>query len=141
MRRNWPPSGAPASGDRECMCWSPPLSDYLRYECEWGYAFNAQAGEEIGILDLTTTPRPAALVDEDFWLLDGEFALRMVYDDAGRFVGALVADDPRSYRAAQEVAVAAAVDFRAWWQQHPEFWRAHTLPDQGKRSADGRGDR
>jgi hypothetical protein len=29
-----------------------PLSDYLRYECEWGYLYNVAAGEQVRILDL-----------------------------------------------------------------------------------------
>ena len=34
-----------------------PLTDYLRYECEWGYAYNAAAGEDIRILDLAEIRR------------------------------------------------------------------------------------
>ncbi len=33
-----------------------PLSDYLRYECEWGYTYNVTAGEDVRILDLATAP-------------------------------------------------------------------------------------
>jgi hypothetical protein len=35
-----------------------PLNPYLRYECEWGYVYTSQAGEEIYILDTAETPRP-----------------------------------------------------------------------------------
>lgn len=102
-----------------------PLSDYLRYECEWGYAPNAAAGEEIRILDLTTTPRPAGLGDEDFWLLDDAHALRMAYDNAGIFVGAIVADDPQPFHLARDAAVTAGEDFARWWARHPQYWRAN----------------
>lgn len=102
-----------------------PLSDYDRYACEWGYALNAAAGEEIYILDLSVTPRPAGIVDEDFWLLDDEHVLRMVYDDAGRFEGSLLATDVAPYRDARDAALAAAVPFGPWWAAHPEFWRAN----------------
>jgi hypothetical protein len=49
-----------------------PLSEYLRYECEWGYLPNAAAGEDIRILDLAEKPRPDGLISEDFWLMDNE---------------------------------------------------------------------
>lgn len=100
-----------------------PLSDYLRYECEWGYVPNSDAGEDIRILDLTTTPRPAGIPDEDFWLLDDEHVLRMVYGPDHRFLGAIVADDPAPYRAARDAAIAASTPFGAWWERHTEFWR------------------
>jgi hypothetical protein len=29
-----------------------PIGDYLRYECEWGYAYTTAAGEEVTILDI-----------------------------------------------------------------------------------------
>jgi hypothetical protein len=47
-----------------------PLGPYLRYECEWGYAYNVQVGKDIRILDLAETPEPPGLVDHDFWLVD-----------------------------------------------------------------------
>lgn len=102
-----------------------PLSDYLRYECEWGYVPNSEAGEQIRILDLTTTARPRDVVNEDFWLLDDTHALRMVYDADGRFKGAIVADDPQPYRAARDAAWNAAVDFATWWAAHPNEHRVN----------------
>lgn len=102
-----------------------PLTDYLRYECEWGYLPNS-AYEDIGILDLTERSRPDGLVDHDFWLIDNEHPIRMHYDGGGRFLGAQPAPDLLdAYRTARDVATTLAEPFRKWWQRHPEEWREH----------------
>jgi hypothetical protein len=103
-----------------------PLSDYLRYEFEWGYAINIGAGADVRVLDSTERPRPAGLINEDFWLLDDQAALIMVYDDANCFVGAEpvpTAELPR-YRRAQAVAWKAAQSFGDYWAEHPHYHRA-----------------
>lgn len=102
-----------------------PLNDYLRFECEWGYVYNARAGEHIRILDLAEQPRPAELLDEDFWLIEDREVLRMHYDSEGRYVGAEIAPEevlPR-YLAAKDAAWSGAVDFSDYWKAHPEYWR------------------
>jgi hypothetical protein len=105
-----------------------PLSDYLCYECEWGYAPNVEAGEDIRILDLSEHPRPTDLaVDHDFWLLDSEHLIRMHYADDGQFAGGEVlgASELHRYRAARDAALAAAEPFTGYWQRHPEYHRAN----------------
>lgn len=102
-----------------------PLGDYLRYECEWGYAYNVRAGEGVRILDLAERPDPGGLVEQDFWLIDDSRVLRMHYDDNGQFVGAEVMPDeavPR-YRAARDAAWHAAEPFDQYWAAHPQYWR------------------
>jgi hypothetical protein len=101
-----------------------PVSPYCRYEMEWGYALNAPY-EDIGILDLAEVERPAGLVGHDFWLVDDHQAVRMRYDDDGRYLGAEIvaaADLPR-YRTARETAWAAAVPFARYWAAHPQYHR------------------
>lgn len=118
-----------------------PLTNYLRYECEWGYVPNVAVGEDVRILDLAERPRPAELdIDHDFWLLDDEVAIRMYYDDAKRFTGAEVvaeAELPR-YRAARDAALAAAEPFTDYWQRHLEYhrsvWQVMTAPARDKHS-------
>ena len=103
-----------------------PLSDYLRYAFEWGYAINIHAGADVRVLDLAEQPRPAGIPDEDFWLLDDEAVLIMHYDDQGRFLGAktaVQAELPR-YRHARDAAWEAAEPFADYWARHPEFHRA-----------------
>jgi len=104
-----------------------PLSDYLRYECEWGYAYTAPAGEDIFILDLAQHPRPQELIDEDFLLLDDEHVVVVHYDDEGRFLGGrpLPAEEALRYRQCRDAALAAAVPFEAFWQARPQDWRVN----------------
>lgn len=101
-----------------------PLSPYLRYECEWGYAYNVRAGEEIRILDLSERPEPPALIYEDFWLMDDLTVVRMVYQ-AGRFVGAevLPSADLGRYRAARDASWQGAIPFEEYWGTHQDYWR------------------
>lgn len=105
---------------------APPLTDYLRYECEWGYAYNAEAGEDIRILDLSERPALDVVVDHDFWLIDDQHAARMHYTDNGRFQGATpVADrDLHRYREIRDAAWSSAEPFGTWWDRHPEHHRA-----------------
>lgn len=100
-----------------------PLTDYLRYECEWGYVLNAQAGEDIRILDLAEHAMPAVLVERDFWLIDDKHAIAMYYDKAGRFLGAKPVDDPTPYRQTRDALVSSAEPFPSWWARHGEEWR------------------
>jgi len=104
-----------------------PLTPYLAYECEWGYAPNVAAGEDVRILDLSERARPEGLVDHDFWLIDNMHAIRMCYAGDGRFLGAEPVDEshlPR-YQQARDAALAAAELFTAWWSRHTEEWRAN----------------
>jgi hypothetical protein len=104
-----------------------PLGPYLRYECEWGYAPNVEAGEDIRILDLAETEAPGGLVDHDFWLMDDRTAVRMHYDEGGRFLGASII--PRRqlgrYQRAAREAWRAAVPFSTYWPAHPQYQREH----------------
>lgn len=107
---------------------TPPLGDYLRYECEWGYAPNVEAGEQVRILDLSETPRPEPWIDDEFWILDDQHVLRMIYDDGGAFVGAEIEDHNLDrYQAARDAAIAVSEDFTSWWGRHPEEHRANRL--------------
>jgi hypothetical protein len=102
-----------------------PLSDYLRYACEWGYAINIHAGAEVRILDLAERPRPADIPDEDFWILDDEAVLIMHYDSRGRFLGAdsAAASELSPYRRARDAAWRAAKPFADYWSGHPQYHR------------------
>ena len=101
-----------------------PISDYLRYEMEWGYLPNLRAGAQVRILDLAELTRPDGLVNADFWLLDDETAVLMHYDDEGRFTGAEQARDVGLYRRARDAAWDGAVPVAEYWQDHPQYHRA-----------------
>ncbi len=105
-----------------------PLTDYLRYECEWGYTYNAAAGEDVRILDLSTSPAGSDVLGAvgDFFLVDDEHAVHMDYDEAGRFRGA-VPVDPSMLATYQAMATAAWMlggSFTVWWAEHPEHHRS-----------------
>lgn len=105
------------------------LGPYLRYECEWGYAYNVRAGEDIRILDLAERPEPSGLVDHDFWLADNELVVLMHYDDAGEFLGgeALAETETPRYVAARDAAWAASTPFVPWWAARPQYHRSAGL--------------
>lgn len=90
-----------------------PLTDYLRYEFDWGYAYNL-GHEDIRILDVTQQPAPPELDGiGDFWLVDGREAAIMHYDTAGRYLGFDTAPpaESRRYPAAADLAWRLAVPF------------------------------
>lgn len=94
-----------------------PLSDYLRYEFEWGYAHNL-AYEDIRILDLADQPQPAELDGiGDFWLSDGLDAAVMHYGPGGSYLGFERSGLSR-YRAAAAAAWRAAIPFGVYQDHH-----------------------
>ncbi|QXV63508.1 DUF6879 family protein [Amycolatopsis sp. TNS106] len=103
-----------------------PLTDYLRFDFEWGYVHNEEAGERIGILDLAERDAPSELINHDFWLIDDEHLVLMHYDDRGRFTGAEPVDDVNElarYQACAQAAWSAAQPFGDYWRGHPDAWR------------------
>jgi hypothetical protein len=58
--------------------------------------------------------------------MDNGTAVRMHYDDAGRFLGASVAPNWQllRYRRAAGAAWRASVPFGDWWDAHPQYHRA-----------------
>lgn len=62
------------------------LTDYLRYEIEWGYCYTAEAGEEICLLTWREDVLSMKEVLSDFWLFDDNQLVFMRYDDNGKLV-------------------------------------------------------
>jgi hypothetical protein len=89
-----------------------PLSDYIRYEFEWGFTYNVAAGEDIRILDLTGASA-SGLPDHDFWLFDESAVVQMLYRADGTQMGRELVEDPDigAYLRYQEVAWRQAVPF------------------------------
>ncbi|MBV8994165.1 MAG: hypothetical protein JO287_10810 [Pseudonocardiales bacterium] len=106
-----------------------PLTDYQRYEFEWGFAYNVTAGEQIRILEVTD-PNEAELIAAlgDFSVLDGKHVLRNHYDTADQFLGGEVIY--ASEAAALSLLIGrlwdAAEPFESWWNRHPQYHRAHS---------------
>ncbi len=110
----------------------PPLSDYERFECEWGYVYNVPAGEDVRVLELAPddSREVAALVDsvEDFYLVNEEILVPMYYSDTGVPLGWDVITEPETvgrYREIVAALVAEAVPFEPWWAAHPQYHRAN----------------
>ena len=92
-----------------------PLTPYLRYEIEWGYAPLAAAGEDVRILHRPTWRQtPFGRRPPDFWLVDDETVALMDYDDEGRWLGMRLVTDQvelAEYRHLRDLAVRASVPY------------------------------
>jgi hypothetical protein len=101
-----------------------PLTDYVRYSCEWGYTDNSAAGEEVPVLDLSSAPPGADVLARigDFYLLERKHVAAMTYDGAGTFSHADVLDAPvpTVHQAAAAAGWQLAEPFTDWWSRHPE---------------------
>lgn len=80
-----------------------PLTEYSRFEL-WSYLASHAVGQEIYLVDRDDD---AALADlhEDFWLYDDEIAVRMVYDDDGRFLRPERVEDIEPYREMRDITL------------------------------------
>jgi hypothetical protein len=94
------------------------LTAYLRYEIEWGYLYNAEAGERIMLL---RRERPADFLPgwsvHDFWLFDGEIGVRMHYDEKGAYLySELITDrsEVEQYCLVRDEAVAQAMTLQQY---------------------------
>lgn len=105
----------------------PPLTDYVRYSCAWGYTDNMAAGEQVRILDLSAAAPGSDVLLRigDFYLLDDAHAVTMRYDRAGAFIDAEPVDDriTEIYRAVAIAGWDLAEPFESWWRRHPEHHR------------------
>jgi len=71
---------------------SLPLSDYSRFGI-WCAQFTNRAGENIRYMPRDEA-NTAGLPSQDYWLFDSCKLARMHFDDADRFLGAQIVDDP-----------------------------------------------
>jgi hypothetical protein len=71
---------------------SVPLTDYSRFGV-WCARFTNGAGEDIRYLPRGQA-RAAELPNHDYWLFDSRKLVKMNFDDADRFLGGEVIEDP-----------------------------------------------
>src|SRR5262249_28200630 len=69
-----------------------PLTDYSRFGV-WCAQFTNGAGEDIRYLERGQAEKEG-LPDHDYWLFDSRKLVRMHFDDAARFMGGEVVEDP-----------------------------------------------
>lgn len=106
--------------------FSGRMTDYERYEAEWCFVPNVQAGDAVAVLRAGEHTLPASLIREDYWLVNDTVLIPMHYDEAGRFLGADVVEDPSvlgPYVRARDDARREAEPFSVWWSRHPELHR------------------
>jgi hypothetical protein len=72
---------------------TPPLSDYLRYEMEWGYDFNIVAGEDVRIIETRDPSELPFAAHEDFWLFDDTHVVLMRYEEDGTQIDRVLLED------------------------------------------------
>lgn len=78
-----------ASGrtSRRLRLVSSPLTGYERFEVQWGYASNAEHGEQIRLISRSASPDM-----KDYWIFDGESVFEMLYGPDGSFIGSQSVD-------------------------------------------------
>jgi Family of unknown function (DUF6879) len=84
-----------------------PLTDYLRYELEWSYPPNIEAGEDIRILPASQVPAGDLSrlgVIGDYWLFDSSDLWVMSYNPDGAF------------RYIEQVSDPGRIVARAYWR-------------------------
>lgn len=106
-----------------------PVSDYTRYECEWGYVPNVAAGETVRVYDMGASA-PVDRTLADWWFVvdrDGDsHAALMHYAEDGSFLGAgevREADRRCALAKRRDEMWADAEPFPSWWERHPELHR------------------
>jgi hypothetical protein len=109
-------AGAAGKTVRRVRVVRQPLTDYVRYEFEWGFVYNAEAGEDIRVLDLTDRPDPG-LPDHDFWLFDEHALVKMLYRPDGTQIARELVTSPdlSTYLGYRDLAWRDAIPFRDYW--------------------------
>lgn len=110
---------------RRVRVLTPGLTEYERYACEWGYAHNAAAGEDIRVLRAGEHVVGDAAKLDDFWIVDDGTVVEMHYDAFGRFLHG--EESPSTvwvqYLRLRDAAWDRAEPFLSWWARHPELHR------------------
>ena len=69
-------------------------TEYIRFECEWGYKRQTKYGEKILFLEENTFKKINNFsITIDYWLFDEDIAYYMIYDFVGQFMGVLKANN------------------------------------------------
>ncbi len=105
---------------------SRPVSEYVRYACEWGYVDNVAAGEDVRVLDSDqwSTAVRHLRDDGDLYIVDHR-VFGMAYDETGAFRYAY--EQQSGGRADQRDAAryftTLATPFAEWWADNPGLHR------------------
>jgi len=88
-----------------------PLTEYQRYQLEWGIPGNVEAGEDIRILDMTELKLD--LPGHDFWLFDDSLIVDLNFNPDGTLLNVDRRENPDlgTYHGWKRVALEHAVPF------------------------------
>lgn len=104
-----------------------PITDYVRFEVAWSYAYSVAAGEDVRIIPVPKgTPWPPEIPTGDFWLFDDAERFDMHYDADGMWTGVEYRRDPVAASVACQVRDAAlrlALPWAAYVSARPELAR------------------
>jgi hypothetical protein len=115
QERDWPKLVASAVGSGKTMQRVRivrELTDYIRFEMEWGYLANVAAGEDIRVLELADDV--PGMVDHDYWLFDEATVVRLEYAADGSFIRPAEVSAIEPYRRCCDLAMRLAVPFREY---------------------------
>ena len=117
QEREWPKLCASAVGAGKTMqrvrVVRSSLTEYQRFQLSWGYPANIAAGEDIRILAMESE-LPPDIPGEDYWLFDDAIAVVLEYDDKGRFLRPVMAEDVTPYQRGALIALANAEPFESY---------------------------
>lgn len=100
------------------------LTPYLRYEIEWGYTFNNNAGDDIRLLlpaNISSTLRERLNTLQDFWLFDDSKVVLCDYGPNGSFDGAREVLDTsviESFKAVRSACIDESLDFKSFMRAY-----------------------
>ena len=88
-----------------------PLTEYQRYQFDWGIPGNIEAGEDIRVLDLTDSELD--LPSHDFWLFDSSLVVDLNFNPDGTLLDVDQRENPDlgMYLRWQQTALKYAVPF------------------------------
>jgi hypothetical protein len=91
-----------------------PLTEYQRYQLDWGIPGNIEAGEDIRILDLTNLELD--LPSQDFWMFDETIVVHLNFRQDGTLINhdRLENPDLNQYLRWRDTALAHAVPLSEW---------------------------
>ena len=92
------------------------LTPYLRFEIEWGYCYDSQAGDDIRLLEAGRVADDIRkLAVQDFWVFDDRMVVLCDYKPDGTWVGGRVVSegvDVSAFLQVRELALREAIELK-----------------------------
>lgn len=75
-----------------------PLTTYVKYELDWGYLYNAVAGEQIHLISEGFASSLVGEIPNDFWMFDNKRIADMRYNEDYLLLGTFLREDEEEVR-------------------------------------------